>query len=91
MAEQGKKLMQTIDVAVAGLDHLDRILPAVEDLGRRHVGYGVKEEHYDTVGAALPWTLDRGVGEDFTPEVEEAWARTYGMLAGVMKEAAARA
>ena len=90
MSEQGKKLMQTIDVAVASLDDLDRIRPAVEELGRRHVDYGVAEEHYATVGAALLWTLDQGLGDDFSPEVAEAWAETYGVLSGIMKEASAR-
>src|SRR5919202_3050797 len=63
MAKQGKKLMQTIAVVVAGLEQLDAILPAVEALGRRHVGYGVREEHYERVGAALLWTLAKGLGK----------------------------
>ena len=88
MAKQGKKLMQTINVAVAGLERLDAILPAVEALGRRHV---VREEHYESVGAALLWTLEQGLGEEFTPEVEEAWAETYWTLATVMKGAVAKA
>ena len=91
MAKQGKKLMQTINVAVAGLQRLDAILPAVEALGRRHVGYGVREEHYESVGAALLWTLEQGLGEEFTPEVEEAWAETYWTLATVMKGAVTKA
>ena len=91
MAKQGKKLMQTINVAVAGLERLDAILPAVEALGRRHVGYGVREEHYESVGAALLWTLEQGLGEEFTPEVEEAWAETYWTLATIMKGAMAEA
>ena len=91
MAKQGKKLMQTINVAVAGLERLDAILPAVEALGRRHVGYGVREEHYESVGAALLWTLEQGLGEEFTPEVEEAWAETYWTLTTVMKGAVAKA
>ncbi len=91
MAKQGKKLMQTINVAVAGLERLDAILPAVEALGRRHVGYGVREEHYESVGAALLWTLEQGLGEEFTPEVEEAWAETYWTLATVMKGAVEKA
>jgi hemoglobin-like flavoprotein len=85
MAEQGKKLMQTIDVAVASLDNLENVRPAIEALGHRHVEYGVKEEHYDTVGEALLWTLEQGVGEQFTPEVKEAWAETYGLVATIMK------
>ena len=89
MAEQGKKLMQMINVAVAGLERLEAIRSAVKDLGKRHGGYGVKEEHYESVGAALLWTLGQGLGEKFTPEVEEAWAETYGTLTAIMKDGAA--
>jgi hemoglobin-like flavoprotein len=91
MAEQGRKLMQMIDIVVAALDHLDRIRPAIEDLGLRHADYGVKDGHYDTVGAALVWTLEQGLGENFTPETGEAWAETYGVMATIMKDAAAQA
>jgi len=87
MTDQKKKLMQMIGVAVNGLRDLDAIVPAVQDLGARHQAYNVKEEHYDVVGAALLYTLGAGLGEDFTPEAEAAWAETYGLLAGVMKEA----
>jgi hemoglobin-like flavoprotein len=89
MQEQQKKLMQMITVAVNGLDHLDQIVPAVQELGRRHVGYGVHDGHYPTVATALLWTLERGLGEAFTPEVQEAWTVTYTILADTMKGAAA--
>ncbi len=89
MAEQKKKLMQMLATAVANLHRVDEILPALEDLGRRHVDYGTRPEHYDTVGEALLWTLEQGLGEAFTPAVEEAWTKTYAMIAGVMKTAAA--
>lgn len=88
MQEQGKKLMKMIGVAVAGLDRLDSIVPAVQDLGRRHVTYGVKPEHYDAVGAALIQALGQGLGEAFTPQVKVAWITVYGVLAGAMKSAA---
>jgi hemoglobin-like flavoprotein len=91
IAEQGKKLMQMINVAIAGLERLDTLRSAIKDLGRRHAGYGVKEEHYESVGAALLWTLGQGLGEEFTPEVEEAWAQTYGMLTAIIKNGAAAA
>jgi hemoglobin-like flavoprotein len=91
MKEQGAKLMKMINTAVNGLDRLEAIVPAVQDLGARHVGYGVKAEHYDTVGAALLWTLEQGLGEGFTPEVKDAWAEVYGVLASTMKDAAAKA
>jgi len=89
MTDQKKKLMQMIGVAVNGLRDLDAIVPAVQELGARHKGYNVTAAHYDSVGAALLFTLDKGLGEAFTPEVEEAWTETYGLLAGVMKDAQA--
>lgn len=89
--EQGAKLMKMIDAAVGGLTDLPALVPVVQDLGRRHVGYGVEDSHYDTVGTALLWTLEKGLGPDFTPPVKQAWATAYGTLAGVMKTAAAEA
>lgn len=91
MVQQGRKLMTMIDTAVNGLDKLEAIVPAVEQLGERHVAYGVKDRDYDTVGAALLWTLDAGLGDAFTPAVKEAWTVTYGVLADTMKTAAAKA
>jgi hemoglobin-like flavoprotein len=88
MDEQGKKLMQMIGIAVAHLDNLDAIIPAVQSLGRRHVNYGVQSADYDTVGEALLWTLAQGLGEAFTPDVERAWVTVYGVLANTMKQAA---
>ena len=87
MKEQGKKLMQMIGVAVRGLDTLGELVPAVQALGKRHVAYGVKAEHYATVGAALLDTLEKGLGDDFDAETKEAWTITYTTLANVMKEA----
>ena len=91
IVEQGRKLMQMIGTAVRSLDRLEQILPAVQALGARHVGYGVRDEHYETVGRALIWTLRKGLGDAFTPEVEAAWAEVYSALAGAMKGAAAAA
>ena len=88
MNEQGRKLMQMIAVAVKGLSHLEALVPAVEELGRRHAGYGVIDAHYETVGSALLWTLERGLGADFTPEVKEAWTVVYGLLTDVMQRGA---
>jgi hemoglobin-like flavoprotein len=88
MTEQKKKLMQMLAAAVKGLDDLDGLVPVVQDLGRRHVGYGVQDSHYDTVGAALLWTLEKGLGEAFTPDTKEAWTVVYGLLSTTMKDAA---
>ena len=91
MKEQGKKLMTMIATAVNGLTNLAAIVPAVQDLGKRHVDYGVTEKMYDTVGAALIDTLAAGLGEDFTDEVKEAWIAVYTVLATTMKDAAYQA
>ena len=89
MKEQGAKLMKMINTAVNSLDRLEDIVPAVQNLGKRHVEYGVKDADYDTVGGALLWTLEQGLGEAFTPDVKEAWATVYGVLASTMKQGAA--
>lgn len=89
MTEQGKKLMQILSVAVKGLDRLDDIVPTVEKLGQRHVEYGVKDAHYDTVAAALLYTLQQGLGETYSDQVKEAWVTVYTVLADTMKGAPA--
>ncbi len=85
---QGSKLMNMIAGAVCLLDQPEKLLPVVRNLGRRHTGYGVEDGHYETVGAALLWTLEKGLGAAFTPEVENAWIAVYGALADNMKMAA---
>ena len=87
LGEQKKKLMTMLGTAVSNLHKLDTILPAVKDLGSRHKGYGVTAAHYAPVGAALLWTLEKGLGPDFTPEVKAAWTETYNALSGVMTTA----
>ena len=91
MKEQGRKLMVMLNTAVNSLDKLEAIVPAVQEMGRRHVAYGVKDEDYDTVGEALLWTLEQGLGEGFTADVKEAWVDTYKLVATTMKTAAAQA
>ena len=87
MAQQRKKLLQVLSVAVSSLDNLGALRKTVEDLGRRHAGYGVKDAHYDSVGVALLWTLEQGLGRAWTPEVEAAWKDVYGLLSGIMRQA----
>lgn len=87
LAEQRLKLLQVLSVAISGLDDLGRLIPIVEELGRRHAGYGVKDEHYDSVGSALLWTLQRGLGAAWNPETAAAWTEIYGVLSGVMRRA----
>ena len=91
MTEQGKKLMKTINIAVEALDDVEPLIPTLKKMGADHVGYGVKDQDYNIVGAALIWTLEQGLGEAFTDEVKNAWGAVYEVLASVMKEGAAEA
>jgi len=84
MKEQGRKLMATLAVVVNGLSDLDAILPAASGLAQRHVGYGVKPGHYAPVGEALLWTLERGLGAQWTQELAAAWAAAYTTLSQFM-------
>ena len=91
MVAQRKKLLQTLAFAIGGLDDLDALVSKVEDLGRRHAGYGVTDAQYDSVGAALLWTLEQGLDQAWTPPVAAAWSEVYRLLCGTMRNAAARA
>ena len=88
MSEQRLKLIQILTTAVKGLDSVEALVPALEELGRKHVRYGVQDEHYATVGAALLWTLEKGLGTLYTAKVAAAWTETYSLVAGVMRQAA---
>lgn len=88
MDEQGKKLMTTLGVVVNGLKDLDAIVPAAQALAIKHVDYGVKPEHYQPVGEALIYTLDKGLGDAFDEDTKSAWVTAYGTLSGVMIDAA---
>ena len=85
MGQQGQMLMSMIGSAVGGLRNLEKLAPVVRQLGARHVRYGVRTEHYATVGSALLWTLEQGLGPKFTPEVREAWTAAYTLLSDVMQ------
>jgi len=84
LKEQGRKLMDMLAVAVKGLDRMEALAPALSAMGRRHADYGVKERDYETVGEALLWTLEQGLGPNFTPEVRDAWATLYKLVADTM-------
>lgn len=87
MTEQGRKLMAMIGFVVANLHRIEELIPTIQDLARRHAGYGVALTDYDTVGGALIWTLEKGLGPDFTPPTRAAWVNCYGALAGIMRAA----
>ena len=84
LTEQRRKLMATLAVVVNGLGNLESVLPAASALAKRHVSYGAKAEHYPVVGVALLWTLEKGLGDGWTPDVAEAWTAAYGTLSGFM-------
>ena len=86
--EQGRKLMQVLATVVRSLNRIDALLPTIDELALRHVRYGVVERHYATVGEALLWTLERGLGDAFCPVTKEAWSAAYGLLSGRMVQTA---
>ena len=88
MRDQKRKLMVMLARAVQGLGDLDTLAPQLMALGARHAGYGVKDPHYKAVGEALIWTLERGLANAFTPEVERAWVRVYLLVAATMQAGA---
>ncbi len=84
MTEQRRKLIATLAAVVNGLGNLDSILPTASALAKRHVGYGVTAKHYEPVGEALLWTLQRGLGSAWTVEVAAGWIAAYATLSGFM-------
>lgn len=86
MKDQGRKLMAVLKVAVGSLNNLEQLVPTLRKLADRHAGYGVKPEDYTPVGNALLYTLKKGLGNEFTPELREAWINVYRLVANVMRE-----
>ena len=91
LKQQRDSLMNALAHVVQALDDLERLVPQIEALGRRHAGYGVTDAHYDSVGAALLWTLQQGLNTEWTDEVRAAWTAAYTLLSGVMRQAAIEA
>ena len=82
--EQSKKLLAMLSYVINKLDNLENLLEEIAALAKRHVQYGVTEEHYTKVGEALLWTLEKGLGEHWTVEVKDAWVTCYTTLSGAM-------
>lgn len=89
MPRQHTLLLEALELVADHAEDLNSLVPTLEDLGRRHVRYGVEDEHYDSVGIALLWTLERGFGAQFTHEVREAWTLAYQFISGAMRRGAA--
>ena len=89
MAEHGRKWSAIISVAIANLERPIILLPTLYTVGAQHEKNGIQDHHYDIVGIALFDTLQRVLGEAFTPEVKAAWVDAYRVIANVMKTAAA--
>jgi hypothetical protein len=85
MAEQRRKLIQALTLVVHGIDHLEQLVPTLAELGRRHRQYGIEDVHYDTVGTALLWTLEQGLGSAWTPQAQAAWSGAYAVVANIMR------
>ena len=85
MADQGKRLIVMIDAAINKLDDIPALIPVLEQLGKRHHEYGVKNTDYETVASALIWTLAQGLGDAFTKDVKKAWVIVYSLIAQTMK------
>jgi nitric oxide dioxygenase len=88
IGDQAEKMMDMLATAIAALKSPQALTPVLEGLGRRHAGYGVRDEHYDNVREAMLWALERTLGDAFTPQVRDAWTALYGTVAAVMKNAA---
>jgi hemoglobin-like flavoprotein len=88
MPEQRRKVIEALSLALQSVDDLAALTPTLQDLGRRHNRYGVTVAHYDSVGQALLWTLEQGLGAAWTPAMAAAWTELFRQLAGVMKRAA---
>jgi len=90
MEEQVQKAVTMMDMIVQWLDVPDRLVPVLKQLGERHAKYGVRDEHYGKMGAAILGSLEEGLGERFTPEVKGAWTEAFLLISSLMRRGAAK-
>ena len=85
---QKNKLVEMLEAALGLLDEPEKLVPVLEESGRRHALYGVRERHYEPVGGALLAALGETLGAEFDTETAAAWARLYGVMSDAMMRGA---
>jgi len=90
MEDQIQKLVTMLDLVIHWLDVPERLVPVLKTLGERHTKYGVQDDHYGKVGAALISTLEERLGDKFTPELRSAWTEAFVLISSLMRRGAAK-
>jgi hemoglobin-like flavoprotein len=88
MAKQEMMLLESLVFVVENLRQPGTLSGALQGLGARHVKYGALPEHYPLVGNSLIKTFSQYLGDDWTPETQQAWADAYGVITDIMLEGA---
>jgi hemoglobin-like flavoprotein len=86
MDEQKRKFMSTLAVIVSSLDDTSKLITLTDTLARQHSEFGVRVAHYEVVGKALLWSLEQGLGRNWTPSVAASWSKAYGLVSNFMIE-----
>jgi hemoglobin-like flavoprotein len=88
IATRGRELLQMMGAAVQNLGRLEQLAPSARQLGRRHAGWHIRQQDYDILGEAFLWSLGRGLGHDFTEEMEAAWGKVYWLITEIIRAGA---
>ena len=82
--DQAMKLMFMLSYLVMRLENLEELQSEIHKLAVRHQNYGAKTEYYKPVGEVLIATLKHHIGDDWSEATEQAWIKTYDLIAGLM-------
>jgi hemoglobin-like flavoprotein len=88
IAARGRELLQMMGAAVQNIGRLERLAPSARQFGRRHASFHIRQRDYDVMGEAFLWSLGRGLGHDFTEEMETAWGKVYWLMAEIIRAGA---
>ncbi len=91
MPAQRRKFLHMLAELVRVADDPGVLVSESVPSGRRHVGYGARDEHYAVVGGTLLQAVERALGPAYTPDVAAAWRELYTLVSAVMRRAGARA